>query len=97
MIESTTEALRSKFGTESGLGAVLKFVVDDGAVIVLDGVSEPNAVHNNDVDANCTVKMSTSDLNDLIAGKLEPTTAFMLGKLKVEGDMNVALKLNKIV
>ena len=97
MLDSTTEALRSKFGTESGLDAVLKFVVDDGDVIVLDGVSDPNTVHNNDVDANCTVKMSTSDLNDLIAGKLEPTTAFMLGKLKVEGDMNVALKLNKIV
>jgi len=96
-IEAATEALRAKVGDNSGLGATLKFALGDDGVIFLDGKSSPNSVHNENIDANCTVKMKLSDLNDMLQGKLEPTTAFMLGKLKVEGDMNVALKLNKVV
>jgi putative sterol carrier protein len=33
----------------------------------------------------------------LVSGELDPTTAFMTGKIKVSGDMSVALKLQRVL
>jgi putative sterol carrier protein len=41
--------------------------------------------------------MDFSDFSDMIAGKLDGMTAFMTGKLKIEGDMGVAMKLQSIL
>lgn len=47
--------------------------------------------------AKCTVTISSSDFASLVAGKLNPTTAFMTGKLKIAGDMSLAMKLQSIL
>lgn len=47
--------------------------------------------------ARCTVTMSASDFTSLVAGKLNPTTAFMTGKLKIAGDMSLAMKLQTVL
>ena len=41
--------------------------------------------------------MSLGDLVDLVGGKLDGMSAFMTGKLKIEGDMGVAMKLQTIL
>ena len=46
---------------------------------------------------NCTVTMAENDFLDLISGKLNGQMAFMTGKLKVAGDMGLALKLNSFL
>lgn len=48
-------------------------------------------------EANCTFKLSEKDLSKLIDGSLNPTTAFMMGKIKVNGDLTLALKLQSIL
>lgn len=48
-------------------------------------------------NANCTVTIAESDLSDIIEKKLNPQMAFMSGKLKVSGDMGLALKLGTIL
>ncbi|MGC9053156.1 MAG: SCP2 sterol-binding domain-containing protein [Candidatus Hydrogenedens sp.] len=40
--------------------------------------------------------MSASDFLDLVAGKLNGQTAFLTGKLKIQGDMTLALKLQSV-
>lgn len=45
----------------------------------------------------CTVTMATSDFKDLVAGKLNPTMAFMSGKIKISGDMGLAMKLQSVL
>lgn len=45
----------------------------------------------------CTVTISAADFVNLAAGKLNPTTAFMTGKLKIAGDMSLAMKLATIL
>ncbi|MFJ7825255.1 SCP2 sterol-binding domain-containing protein [Psychrobacillus sp. NPDC096623] len=45
--------------------------------------------------ADCT--LSTADFKKLITGNLKSTTAFMFGKLKVDGSIGQALKLEKLL
>lgn len=45
----------------------------------------------------CTVVMAASDFLAMTSGKLNPTAAFMSGKLKIKGDMGLAMKLQQII
>ena len=96
-MQACTDTLRAKMGAASGLNATLKFDCGADGVVVLDGKSMPNAVHNDNVDTDCTVAITLDNLAALMTGELEPTTGFMMGKFKVSGDMSVALKLQRIV
>lgn len=96
-LEQCTEAIKAKMGADSGLAATLKFDCGADGVIFLDGKSVPNSVSNDNRDADCTVGITIADLQDMLAGKLQPTTAFMTGKIKVSGDMGVAMRLQRVV
>lgn len=96
-IVAITEAMRLKMGEDSGLDAVLKFDCGDEGVIVLDGCSEPNRVHNDDVEADCTIHIARLQLVELMSGRLNPMMGYMSGKFTVSGDLRVALKLQKVV
>ena len=61
--------------------------IADGACDVQDGAAE---------SANITITMAASDYLDMINGKLNPQMAFMGGKLKIKGDMSLALKMQQI-
>ncbi|WP_422123297.1 SCP2 sterol-binding domain-containing protein [Planococcus sp. X10-3] len=81
----------------SGMDTVYQFEIDgetyqlqmkDGTAKILeDSVSDPN----------CTLIMSSDNFHKFLAGKLNGMTAFMTGKLKIQGDMTKALKLESIV
>ncbi|MFZ5817256.1 MAG: SCP2 sterol-binding domain-containing protein [Bacillota bacterium] len=45
----------------------------------------------------CTVSMSAADFQAMVEGKLNPTAAFMSGKLKIKGDMGLAMKLQSLI
>jgi putative sterol carrier protein len=96
-LEECTQAIRTKVGSDSGLDATLKFDCGDDGVIVIDGKSTPNTVSNNNVDADCTVGITLDNLNAMLTGDLEPATGFMAGKLKVSGDMSVAMRLQRVI
>jgi putative sterol carrier protein len=96
-LEACTKAIRSKVGNDSGLGATLKFDCGTDGTIYIDAVATPNSVSNSAADAQCTVGISLEDLNAMLSGDLEPTTGFMMGKLKVTGDMSVAMRLQRVI
>ena len=76
------------------LGKTLKFDFG-GQHIHIDG-NNANAVTPDDKEADCVISVSAEDLNSMISGQLNPMAAFMGGKIKVKGDMGVAMKLNQL-
>ena len=96
-LEACTQAIRTKVGADSGLNATLKFDCGDDGVVYIDGKSTPNSVSNSNADADCTVGITLENLNAMLTGDLEPATGFMMGKLKVSGDMSVDMRLQSVM
>ena len=92
-----TEGIRERVGENSGLDAVIKFAFDEGGVIYIDGKSTPNIVSNEDKPADVTLKMSLDTMNKLYRKETNGMMAFMSGKVKLDGNMMVAMKLDQIL
>ena len=61
--------------------------LDDGNLSVAEGATG---------DPDCTITSSEQNFERIVAGDLNPTSAYMTGKLKVKGDMGAAMKLQKL-
>jgi putative sterol carrier protein len=96
-IEEFTVGMRERLGENSGLDATIKFVFNDGGIIFIDGKSTPNKVTNDDDPAEVTLKMSVEILNKLRRKEINPMMAVMMGKIKVEGNVMAAMKLDQIL
>lgn len=93
-LQSVTEAIRNRVGQGSAdLDAILKIDLGPDGVVVIDEAGVSNA----DRPADCTVKVSLADLEAIIARQLDPFEAFSLGKLTLDGDMGVAMKLGQVL
>lgn len=77
----------------SGFDRSVKFDTGGDGVIVIDAAT----ISTVDAPTDCTIKLSLSDLEDLISGELNPTMAFMTGKLAVDGSMGLAMKLGSVL
>ncbi len=97
MLDALTAQIREKVGHDTGLGAVVKFVVDGAGVIAVDATQVPNVVSNADPEAACTVKLSADTMKSILAGETNAMMAFMMGKIKVEGNMGLAANIVKIL
>jgi putative sterol carrier protein len=91
-IQDVAEKMRARVES-SGFDRSVKFDTGADGIIVIDGQSISTA----DAPADCTIKLSLEDLEALISGELNPTAAFMTGKIKVEGDMSVAMALSQVL
>lgn len=49
------------------------------------------------VKADVIMSLDSADFVKMFGGKLKPTMAFMSGKLKIKGDMSLAIKLEKMM
>ena len=91
---SLTERITTLIGTDSGLAASFKFATDEG-IVAVDAKQVPNLITNDDIDTDCTMEISASDAMGLLNGELNPMMAYMSGKLKIKGDMGVAMKIGQ--
>jgi putative sterol carrier protein len=83
---SKTAGMNNSYVFDIDGAGTWKVDVRDGAVSVTEGEG----------DADATIAASEESFEKMIAGDLNPTTAYMTGKLKIKGDMGAALKLQKL-
>ena len=77
-----------------GFDKIVKFDFGSVGKILLNGPA--GKVSNDDGAADTTISVGFEDFLKLAQGQLDPTAAFMTGKLKVAGDMATALKLPQL-
>ena len=92
-LESFTELIRKTAANATELKGTAKFAFDEGGTVFIDATQTPHQVSNDNKDSDCTVMLSLKDAIKLLNGDLNPMTAFMFGKLKVKGDMGIAMKI----
>jgi putative sterol carrier protein len=100
-VKETFDLMPSKFRADkaAGVNAVIQYdiggdqggswhaVIKDGTCAVTEGAAD---------NPNLTLAMATQDWLDMIAGKLSGQMAFMSGKLKLKGDMGLAMKVGSL-
>ncbi len=94
-LESLTQKIRTVVGNENSMQAKVKFDTDEG-VVFIDTTQVPNVVENVDREADCTLELSTKNAIKMLEGDLNPMMAYMGGKLKIKGDMSVAMKMAQV-
>jgi putative sterol carrier protein len=84
----------------SDLNAILEFQIggDNGGTWTVDASPEGagKITEGSGGNAKCTVICGDQDFINIITKKSNAQMAFMSGKLKIKGDMGLALKLQKI-
>ena len=85
--ESKTAGMTNTYRFDiDGAGSWIVDVQDGKVTVTQDGDAEPD----------CTISTSEETFQKLVNGELNPTTAYMTGKLKIKGDMGAAMKLQKL-
>ena len=95
-LAEATEQVTTRAANVSAIDATLKFIFNENEVIYVDGTTG-NTVSNEQKDASCNINIEFDDFVSMLEGNLNPMSAFMEGKMKVEGDMSVAMKLQSIL
>lgn len=92
-LERASRAFQERLHDFTGLNARVKFDFGDDGALVVDATATPPTLSRAALEAACTIRLSIDDLEKLIAGALNPTLAYMSGKLKISGSMGVAMKV----
>lgn len=93
-LAEVTTKVQSALGAGSGFTNKVKFDFGSTGKLFIDGAA--GKVTNEDGAADATITVDFEDFKALSQGALDPMMAFMSGKLKVAGDMGVAMKLQQL-
>ncbi len=97
IIESLRQKLADKPEQARAIGAVYKFALEgEGGGTYILNVKDEISITPGDGDAGCTISMAASDFVDLMEGRANGQQLFFSGKLRIEGDMSLALKLQQL-
>jgi len=95
-VTAILETLNEKAKAVDPIGATLKMVIDEHSVFV-DGTGAANVVTMDDKEADCTISTTLETLMGMQSGDVNPMMAVMSGKVKISGDMGLAMKLQSLL
>jgi putative sterol carrier protein len=91
MIDAAVTALNAKI--TGGFDGVARFVIPGEGTIMLDA----SGARADDGEADVTLTAEAEVFRGILSGDVNPTMAFMTGKLKVDGNMGQAMKLGAVL
>ncbi|MEJ5219418.1 SCP2 sterol-binding domain-containing protein [Cognatishimia sp. D5M38] len=92
IVTKAVEALTEKLGGDEFDGSA-KFEIEGEGAIVIDS----DGVRASDDDTDVTLTADADTFQEILEGELNPTAAFMGGRLSVDGDMGMAMKLGSVL
>lgn len=92
VMTAAVTALNEKLGGE-GFDGTAKFVIEGDGAIVIDA----SGARAGDDETEVTLSADRDTFESILAGDLDPTAAFMSGRLSVDGDMGMAMKLGSVL
>ena len=92
IVAAAVKTLNARLGGEGIDGSVKLVIEGEGAVRLDDGGASAD-----DGEADCTMTASAETFQSILDGDLDPTTAFMSGRLTVDGDMGLAMRLGSLL
>ncbi|MCR8723409.1 SCP2 sterol-binding domain-containing protein [Frigidibacter sp. ROC022] len=92
VVSAAVEALQAKIG-DAGFDGVAKFVISGEGALMIDGAG----VHAGDDEADVTLTADAETFQAILDGEINPTNAFMSGKLAIDGDMGAAMRLGSVL
>jgi len=94
--EAIKSAIEPKASAAPAFGKKLKFDLGDNKLFI-DGTGDSNVVSESDDEADCVIVASIEDFQAMMSGDLNPMSAVMGGKVKIKGDMGLAMKLQSLI
>jgi len=95
-LDQVINQMQTQASSAEPIGGSIKFSMD-GNVIHIDGNGNSNIVSNEDKEADCTIETTLDTLMKIKSGDLNPMMAAMSGKVKISGDMSLAMKLQSLI
>lgn len=92
IISKAIDALNEKI-SGAGFDGTAKFEIEGEGSVVIDA----NGARASDEEADVTLSADVDTFQSMMSGDTNPTSAFMTGKLRVDGDMGMAMKLASVL
>lgn len=81
----------------ANFGAIYKFVLEGGGGGTwLVNLKDAVGAREGDGPADCTISLEASDFVDLIEGRANGQQLYFQGKLRIDGNLGLALKLQNL-
>lgn len=91
IIDGAVKALNEKM--DGGFDGLAKFQIEDEGSVMIDA----DGARAGDDDADVTLNATADVFQAILDGEMNPTSAFMTGKLSIDGDMGLAMKLAAVL
>lgn len=92
IVNEAVATLNEKLDT-GGFDGTAKFDIEGEGAVIIDSAG----ARAGDEDADVTLSADAETFKEILDGETNPTSAFMTGKLKVDGDMGMAMKLAAVL
>jgi putative sterol carrier protein len=93
-LNEIAERLRAKLSAAPKIEAMVLFDFEDDGTILYNGTVEPATAKISDIgDAKTTFRCSLETFKGFVTGTKSPDVAYLMGQLKIEGSLGLAMKL----